>query len=334
MQTIAEFADPFAKGTAVDRMLQNGSRLATKWNGMALWQDVNEGISAVLTQNRLLKGVTSGKDGKWLAYLGLDANLQSRIAKQFAAYGDKMDGAFIANTQKWTDEQAVSAYRSAIQKYTTTAVVKPGIGDVPNFASTPVGKALLQFRSFSLAAHQRTTLRAMQEGPQQFLSGLVGTFAIGGLVAYLAAVRGGKERMDKWLESAKNPGFFVGEALDRGGMMPIMFEVANAFEKASQSTGKVFNPIKTPMQAAFPNAPQEGQSGRTMGRDFWAAIGGPTVGLPTEILRAAGGGIATFKGEDPNKMQKRAQQGLTPFGSMFGMREGLQLLHGDSPWQR
>ena len=334
MYSLAELGDPFARGTAFDRFLANGSRLATKFNGMALFQDVNETIASLMTQNRLFKGVLNGKDEKWLSQLGLDATLRNRIADQFRVHGEVMDGAHIAHTQNWTDQQAVMAFRNAIQKYTTTLVVKPGLGDVPLFARTPLGKALLQFRSFSLSAHQRTMLRSMQEGPQQFLSGIVGTAAIGGLVAYLAAVRGGQERLDKWLKQAENPGFFLGEALDRAGMMPLLFEMANATEKASLNTGHVFNPIKTPLQAAFPGAPQGGESGRTMGRDFWSAIGGPSVGLPTELLRAAGGGIATFSGEDANKMQKRALQGLTPFGTFLGVKEVNQMLYGDSPWLR
>lgn len=66
-------------------------------------------------------------------------------------------------------------------------MVTRSVGDVPLFANTPLGKALLQFRTYNLTSHQRAVLRGMQEGKTQFASMMVGMTPVGLLSAWLRA---------------------------------------------------------------------------------------------------------------------------------------------------
>ena len=338
LMSAMEIGDPFAEGNAFQRLLRNGTNVASKFNGMSLYQDFEERMAGRIGMQRLLKAVLKDnpgeKDAKWMAGLEVSGGMQERIARQFAAHGQTEDGIHVPNTEAWTDDLARDAFRNAMQKHVTTIVVKPGFGDLPLAARTPLGKMMLQFRTFSLAAHQRTTLRAMQEGPASLLSGVVGTTALGMMAAYISAARSGKDNFDKWMAKAEaNPVWWIMEGVDRGGIIPLLMEGANNVEKVSSATGvgNSFNPIKTPISAAFGD--NGGQSSRVASRDIFTTLLGPTAGLMTNTLRAAGAGIALTKGEDVSAAQRRAMVSLAPFGSFLGVKEALQFITGESPFQ-
>lgn len=338
MLSLGEIGDPYRAGTAVERWLSNGARLGSKWNGLVYWTDGMKAISSVLSQNRILEAAVSGKkDTRLLAYLGIDGSMADRVAKQFAEHGDDLDGVKVANTEKWTDPEAVRAYRAAVSKDVDSIIVTKSVGDVPLFANTPTGKLILQFRNYTFAAHQRITLRAMQEDKAQFLSGMIGVAAIGMLGATLRSWRGGNDRFEKFKESASNPGYLIGEGLDLSGMFALPIEFGNTVEKLTQPTGFSFNPVKTPLLAAGtladPNASMQGESTRFSSRDPLGAVLGPTAGLPATVARAAGAPVNVMTGGEVSGSQANAAASLIPFGSYVGMREALQVLTDDSPYQ-
>lgn len=339
MLSLGEIGDPYRAGTAVERWLSNGAKLGSKWNGLVYWTDGMKAISSVLSQNRILEAAVSGKkDTRLLAYLGIDGNMADRVAKQFAEHGDDLDGVKVANTEKWTDPEAVRAYRAAVSKDVDSIIVTKSVGDVPLFANTPTGKLILQFRNYTFAAHQRITLRAMQEDKAQFLSGMIGMAALGMLGATLRSWRGGSDRFEKFKESASNPGYLIGEGLDLSGMFALPIEFGNTVEKLTQPTGFSFNPVKTPLLAAGtlanPNASMQGESTRLSSRDPLGAVLGPTAGLPATVARAAGAPVNVMTGGAASQSQANAAASLIPFGSYIGMREALQVVSGDSPYQQ
>lgn len=338
MMSLGEIGDPYRNGTAVERWLTNGSRLGSKWNGLVYWTDGMKAISSVLSQNRIMEAALSSgaKDTRLLAYLGIDGDMASRIAKQFAEHGEDLDGVKVANTQAWSDPNAVRAYRAAVSKDVDSIIVTKSVGDVPLFANTPTGRLILQFRSYTFAAHQRVTLRAMQEDKAQFLSGMIGMAALGMLGATLRSWRGGSDRLEKFKESASNPGYLIGEGLDLSGMFALPIEFSNTVEKLTQPTGFTFNPVKTPLLAAGtlanPDASMQGSSTRFASRDPLGAVLGPTAGLPATVAKAAGAPANYLTGGDVKDSQANAAASLIPFGSYLGMREALQVLSEDSPY--
>jgi hypothetical protein len=331
MMALAEVGDPYARGTALERLMQNASRFATKWNGLALWTDTGQAISSMVSQARILDGAIEKSNPRLLAFLGINENMSERIAKQFVTFGQDLDGVKVANTERWTDPDAVRAYRFAVAKDVDSIIVRPGVGDIPKWAHHPMGKMITQFRSFNMAAHQRVMLRGMQESPARFVSGMVAMTSLGVMSAALRAMRSGDDNWEKWKASASNPGFVIGEGLDMSGLFPLAFEASNTMEKLSQAgqMGSI-NPIKSPMMAAFPGTSQQGGSARFASRDPFSAVFGPTIGLLPQALQAAGAPINAVTGQDPTKAQERAIQGFIPYNSYIGMKEMLQMLHGDS----
>ncbi len=339
LMSMGEIGDPYRAGTAVERVLQNSARVASRWNGIVYWTDGMKAISSVLSQNRILEGATgAGKDKRFLAYLGIDQGMAGRISEQFAAHGETLDNVRVANTQNWTDQEAVRTYRAAVSKDVDSIIVTKSVGDVPLFVNTPTGKMLMQFRNYMFASHSRLLLRGMQESKAQFISGLIGMSALGAMGAYARSWRGGKARFEKFQNSAKNPGYLIGEGLDLSGLFALPVELGNTVEKLTQPTGFSFNPVKTPLLAAGklanPSASMQGNSSRFAARDPVSAVLGPTASIPMNAAKATGAALALAQGKDPSKADINAATSLIPFGSYLGMREMVSALAGDSPFEQ
>jgi len=338
MMSMGEMGDPYRSGTGIERLLTTSARVASNWNGINLMTDISQAIAATLSQNRILVAATGKKDARLLAYLGIDEEMAGRIAKEFRAHGETESTVRVANTQEWTDDAARRAYQAAVSKDVNSVVVVKSVGDVPLLANHPLGKALIQFRTFALASHQRVLLRGLQESKSRFVSGLVTMTALGALVSSLAALRGGDERFEKFkTKVAANPGYLIGEGLDRSGIFALGVEIGNTTEVLTRPTGFAFNPVKTPFIAAGaalnPEASAQADSGRTANRGYFGAVAGPSVGLLDKDLPGLVSTAAKLAtGRDPSASEMRSAQATIPFGSYLGFKEVLQALQGDSPY--
>ena len=336
--TLTEIGDPYAGGTAIERLIQNGTYVASKWNGLNFLTDFEKNFAAIVVQDHLNTALLKGTDDKFLAYSGMTPDMRTRVADQMRQHADEIDGISVANTDQWDDWEAVRAYRAAINLNVNADIVTRGVGDVPLFAYTPLGKALLQFKTFNLAAHQRTFLRAMQLGPAQFLSGLFGLTTIGMFATTLKAWRSGQEGWDRFKNSAKNPGYMLGEGVDATGFFTLPIEIANIAEKATGRAGYAINPVKSPLLLAGrvfnPDASIQANSQSYAGQHSLAdALGGPTVALMEDAATGPGGIIVDkASGRPVGKAHENATNRLVPFQSYYGMREMLQILEGNSPY--
>lgn len=336
MAAFGEVADPYAKGSAFERLLFNGTKIATKWNGLAAFTDFEHSLSAIVTQNRILEAATGkAPDVRYLAYLGIDENMAKRIGAHFEKHGEVLDGnVHVANTERWGDDVAVRTYRAAVNKDVNTIIPHKGLGDIPLFCNTPTGRMMLQFRAFNMAANQRVTLRGLQESQARFVSGLVGATTMGMAAAYFTALRGGKDSYERFVkEASANPGFLVGEGLDKAGIFTLPFEAASSVQAMAGGAGfRDFNPIKSPIAAAWPggSAPVEDRYGSS---DPLSRLLGPSASIPYTLSKAMGFGIKTATGGEGSKQQKKAAAMLAPYSSYYGFREVLQLLTGDSPYR-
>lgn len=341
LQTFAEIGDPYGKGIAIERLMDNMSRFASKWNGLNMLTDFEKDFAAQVTQIRMNNALLAGAKAKredlvWLAQSGVTPEMRTRITEHLKKYATKEDGEWTANTDLWDDFEAIRTYRSVINFNVNADIVTRGIGDVPLFAYTPTGKALLQFKTFSLAAHQRTFLRSMQLGPAQFISGLIGLTTIGMFVTYLKALRGGQENFERFQKSAENPGYWIGEGLDATGLFTIPIELSNAIEKASLQGGYGVNPVKTPLMLAgrafVPDSEIAPNSQRFANQGLVTSLAGPTAGLIEDVPRGIGAVGSEAFGEGASRSQLNAANRIVPYQSYIGMKEMLQVLEANSPY--
>lgn len=333
IMALSGLADPFERGTAFERGMESMSRFASKWTGLPIWNDSMKAISSILSQNRILSGEA---DRRTLAFLGIDPATEDVIRAEFKAHGEVLDGVHVAHTEHWTNQEAIRSFRAAVGKDVDSTIVTPGHADAPLLSHTPTGRLLLQFRSYTLASHQKVLLRGLQEGKGKFVSGMVGMTALGMLSATLKAWRAGENRWEKFKKAADNPGYLIGEGIDNAGTFALAFDAANTTEKFGQAMHFSFNPIKTPMMAAgswaYPNASKQGESIRYSTRGPLGALLGPSAGLTEDIFAAGAGGADKIKGKKVPKSEQNAAFRLLPFNSFYGMREAIQAITGDSPY--
>lgn len=236
-------------GTALDMILDNRAmQLADVWDDygrlskfergvnvlqnkfglvslMAPWNAAMKQFVGVITQTRILEALAGGKPTKReierLAYLGIDGPMAKRIKAQFEAHGERQEGGvWWANTEGWTDGEAVSAYRGALVKEVDSAIVTPGAGDKPLWTSTTLGGLVSQFKGFGFASTQRVALAGLQQRDAAALNGMFLSVALG-MLSYAAVSKlSGRETTD-------DPAKWIGEGIDRSGLIGMFSDVVN-----------------------------------------------------------------------------------------------------------
>lgn len=321
LASLIDVTDPYRTRSAAEGFLEKMTDVASRWNGIRWWTDTMKSWASVVTQNRVLDGVSrygSVKDSerRYLAFLGIDANMADRIAAQFAAHGDEVGGVRVARTQDWTDDAAKRAYYGAINKDVDSAIIQPSAGDIPLFGKTPVGRMALQFKSFTLAANQRVLMRGLQEDQARFWSGLVGMASVGMMISLIKAYE--SNRQDKLSD---NPGYWLGEGLDRSGVLSVPFELSNMAEKIGLYGAK--KGLIDLGEVLFPGVSgQEGPS-RYSSRGKVGALLGPTVGFAEDLATVLSIPESVAKGDGVTDSQKNAAKSMVPFGSYTGPKQFL-----------
>ncbi len=330
-----ELGDPMSRGTGVDKALGNLTSLASRWNGLALFTQWGQKFAGVMTMNELVKHAGTGKKSEWFRFLNINAGQEERIAKLWRQHGEIVDGVRVPNTEKWTlglegnelrnAEDAVRAFRNAVKQEVDSVIVAPGIGDAPNFAGTPAGKALFQFMSFNLSAHQKVMLRGIQEADARLVSTVASMVTIGMGVAAIQAWRNGETSWEKFKQSAQNPGFLIGEGLDKSGLMPMLMDLGNRTQTVGRSMGVDVNPIKSPMLWPFPGESQAGDQSRWgVQQGAWSFLGPSANLIFNDIPKAGAAAIKGMKEGDLTQSEMKNMTNVLPYQTMPGMKEFLR----------
>ena len=314
MATMAEITDPYSANSPFERLLDNLANKFSTLTGMNHWNDGQKTIASVMTQNRILRNATQGmgtikqREKAYMGYLGIDEGMATRIARQFEEHGETVDSVLVAHTDSWTDEVARRAYYAALNKDVDTTIVTKGIADVPLFVNTPIGRSIIQFKSFALASNQRMLMRGMQEAPGRTMGGIVGMTALGMLVYYLKQVEAGRE-------VTNNPGTWIAEGLDRSGIFSIGFEINNAMEKAGGPG--VYAGLAALGQAAVPGADAREPASRFATRSMVEGFMGPSFGMANDVVSAGSIGLRALRGEgDIAPSDIATMRRLTPYASL------------------
>ena len=302
LATLAELTDPLNSGQSIfERFMSNVSNLGTKFNGIALWNDVQKGFASVMTQQRmieemdnLVKGTIKKNDRTYLAFLGIDADNINMIKKQIDTHSFKEDSLWVANTEKWTDAEAVSIYRNALNQDVDRTIVSKTAGDVPLWMNTELGKVIGQFKSFTFASTQQVLISGLQQADAAALNGFICSASLGMLVYYLKSGIAGRE-------TSEDPRKWIAEGIDRSGYLGIIMEINNISEKVSR--GKVgINPlIGGEVMSRYVN------------RNGLGALMGPSFGLGQDTYQIAGA-IATG---EITESDVRAFRRNLPFQNIF-----------------
>lgn len=304
VMSFADLIDEGGRGTIAERALARGGRVFSVLTLMAPWNAVAKQFSGIITITRALEDVEAIARGRrvptgeveYLASGGIDAGMAGRIAAQFERHGGKDGAIWWANTEAWTDRQAVLALRSFVNRDVDRIIVTPGAGDRPLIAHGDIGSLVTQFQSFALASVQRTLMAGLQQRDMAALNGFMLMFAMGAVSYSLKTRLAGYETSD-------NPAVWAREAFDNAGIAGWAMNVNNTVEKW---TGDRIG------LSALTGEPAR----RYLNVNRLGSILGPTLGKAEDMTMlfdaATGGGITA---SDVHKARK-----MLPLQNLFYLR--------------
>lgn len=302
-QIIAEIADGSLPNTRFERGLNDLSNMAGKVMGISQWNSGLKQFASVVTQSRmdqltkkLINGTASKREISDLASNFIDARMARKIQKQLSEHGERSGTIVVANTDRWTDAEAIDAWRNGLAREIRNTIVTPG-QDKPLMMSTELGKLILQFRSFAFASMQRVTLASLQNRDMQTLIGLSSMAGLGMMVHMIKEKQAGRK-------INYEPEALIAEGIDRAGLTGWFFDANNTVEKL---TGGGIG-----VSRILGKQPQ----GRYQARNAMDAVLGPSLGTASTIIGTTG---ALSRGEF-NQQDTRAVRRLMPFQNHFALR--------------
>ncbi len=323
LATMAEITDPYSIRSPFEKFLDNAGAGFSKMTGILHWNDFQKGIAATMTQNRILKNAevaaSKGFDAlpkaeqAYMGFLGIGQGRAEDLGKLFASHGETLDGVRVANSDAWGDGLAEAglrrAYRAAINKDVDSIIVTKGVGDVPLLLNTPIGKALLQFKSFAIASNQRVLIRGLQEDTTRFVGGTVGMATIGMFIYWL-------KQMESDRPVSDNPGNWIAEGIDRSGIFSVGLEINNAIEKVGGPG------VFSAAASLFPEKTQRAPASRYAVRSKVGGFLGPSFGGATDVVGLMSlafqnaGLLATGEAPAMTPGDVQSVRRLTPFASL------------------
>lgn len=302
----ADIADDYGRHSKFERAVGWAAdkyglvNLLSVWTGW--WKSFSGGISMLRSMEAIeamAAGKASAKESARMHWLGIDDAMAYRIDELAKKYGTREDGVIWPNTEAWaregaSGEEAATVLRGALAKDANTTIVTPG-QEKPLWMSTPMGKIVGQFRSFTMSSMARTTARGLQQRDSEALQGLI-LMTMGGMMSYYL-----KTAPDKLSD---DPAVWVKEGVDRSGVTGWLFEVNNLAEKLSGNRLGL-----SPMLGQRP-------ASRFAARGAIGSVLGPSFGMMDDLTQVLG---AASQGNMTEKDWKRLQA-LTPYGNLFYLR--------------
>jgi hypothetical protein len=304
-----DIIDGYRPQSRVERALQWTSDKFFVANMLAPLTDIQKRIAGSVAINEALRGVKAVTEGKAtksqirnLADAGIDANMASRIHRQFFenGFGETVDGVHVPNTGDWTDAGARAAFEGAIGRDVDIMVISPG-QEKPLLMSSPVGSLLLQFKSFPAAATERILISNLQRRDAKALSGVITSVALGMLSYKINSMLGGQPVSDR-------PQDWVKEGISRSGLIGWLEEGNAMAAKLSRGTLDVHR-----LYGA--DKPLSRFASRSLADTFL----GPTAGKLAGIGQVGG---AAFSGEW-NQSDTTALRRLMFFQNVFFLRQAI-----------
>lgn len=132
-----------------------------------------------------------------------------------------------ARVDKWKDMRARQKWEESVLQFSQQSLIDVGVGDLPRVFDDPLGAAMFQFKSFSIAATQRTLIAGLQRMDAQVARQLSALFLFGGMTHIMKELLAGRDPFDE------TPAQFAVNAIDRSGALGILTDINAILERAT-----------------------------------------------------------------------------------------------------
>lgn len=274
-----DLGDVYPRTGRIERATERAASEFSRLTVLNYWNSILKGATSALATSRLLRHAEALAAGKPIskrdiaaaARAGIPPEMLERIAKQQQHWGQA--GVLrTANTDAWTDREAVAAIREAILRDVDTTIITAGRGDAPLWTSTEWGKTIFQFKRFAAAATQRVLIAEAQKlrsGDLRVLSGMATLLGMGAVSVALKDVTARKT--EQWEQRSLQE--WTALAVDKSGSVALIAELDDI---VGRFTG---NNMLTTMSGAPPPWWWEQESGVER-------LLGPTAGLFEDARRS------------------------------------------------
>ena len=309
-QAMMMMDDAVGAHKATDDLVRNFSTLT----GMAHWNAGMQNIVGLAIIDDLggmvLRNANpSAKQMKRMAQVyNIDSRMWSRIKEQWGKHGTMDGGLRVPDLHNWTDREAARTLQASFLKEMRTAVVYPGMGDLPLASRSEIGKLVFQFKSFPLAATSRfmlSTLHNANLNPVNSAASILGVLMPLALVSYyVKSLAAGKEPSTEW-------NVLVREAIDRSGLFGIYSDLNAITEKMTRG--------QVGLMRALGGEPLSRRASQSVIGD----ILGPSFGKFGDAAASVGAVADMIAGEDISEGDIRRMRRLVPYQNMFYIRSPL-----------
>ena len=262
-----------------------------------------------------------GFSKKRLATMGVDPDMAERIIAQMLEFVDTREGMLgravkRLNIDEWTDDEAATAFINAIDRWSKKIIQENDIGQMSQWMTKPLGKALIQFRSFIVAAWTKQTLQGVNHRDWQTFVAWSTSIFFGGLSftaqTYINSL--GRDDQKEYLQERLNPAALGRSAFQRAGFATI---VPGPVDSMVQAVG--YEPV-----FAF---------GRTTGLASNAILGSPSLDLLDRTAPAGRGITAAVLngGYSYSQQDWRVLTSITPFQNAMGICNFYNLIGQSLP---
>jgi hypothetical protein len=299
---IADVGDYVQGGTAVERGLRSGAAKFGKINVLDYWTSGIKQVHAVTMQTSIFDNLKKGIYDKRLGRLGIDEQSANDMWEQVKLYGTREGGIWQTGAKNWDRQDLERMWGAAVRKESDRVIIMPG-QEKPLFMSSELGKAIGQFRAFTLSSNQRIVIAALQNQDNNTLGGVLALVGMGMFSYYIKQSVAGRP-------VSTDPATLVMEGIDRSGVLGILGEANLTLEKISGNSVGL-----RPLLGVSAHA------SRFVSRSQAESLLGPTFGSLLSTTVAASNALTSK--EPMTEADVRTLRRLIPLQNLFYLKHGF-----------
>ena len=305
--------DAYVGHSGLDRFMSKAQKGFAKATGMPYWNAGLKQWAGVAIMHDLGKMVRkaklSAKDQTRLAAMHISKKDFNAISAQWQKHGVYENNLHSPNTDLWDDLATKRVLSAAVLKEVDSAIVTPGVGDLPLFAHTAAGKLIFQFKTFMMTAHNRIFLSGVQRAAADpnVMFGYTMMAGLGVMSYGLKEYAAGREPKTDFATLLR-------EGLDKSGMTGYMMFGNSMTERMSRG--------ELGLQALIGGEPISRYKARSVLSDLL----GPSYGTASDARQALSGAIDKIATGEINPSDIKAARRLLPYQNLIYARRGFDLL--------
>ena len=313
----------------IDKYLRRGKGITADVSGLStINTTMQRATAAIMSQKWMTMALRNGpltkREQRRMNSIGLGPEMAERV---FAAMRDPTNGAVTVdglfgkkvkrlNIANWTDREAASHFVDAMNMTATRIVQENDIGQMNRWSVTGLGKLLLVFRTFNIAAYEKQLLHGVKHAD-------IETFMSWSIATTLAAMAyTGRTHVESIGRSDREE--FLEKRLSWESIASAAFANAGYLSLLPGAIDTALLPVGDPI---FSHARSSGQPSDLI-------TGSAPISFVNTLLNTAPKGLiqsAIRDDYDYSKPNARSLQSLTPYSNAFIVKQGYNLLNSTLP---